>query len=199
MKGKTEIEIATPEAARNLRKSQAGEQPEKCPNCNRILHYYDGCLGYEAMRCNNCGYERDLNAAANAKATAERKASEKTREPFDKFIAKVAAIGKPRIRVNRWGKCNGYIGTRKVIEFGTRLDEAQEWFTKQTGLPAPSGTVKQGRRPMFMAFKAENEKRRCDSCGWMFTVHTQHDQRMVFICPHCGEDVKGGLAQGRAQ
>lgn len=39
-----------------------------------------------------------------------------------------------RIHQNRWGNWNGYVGTRKVIEFGTRDDEAREWLA----LP-PSG------------------------------------------------------------
>lgn len=48
----------------------------RCPNCDGPLRFYDGCLGYEGARCDLCGYERDLNAEANAKATAEREASE---------------------------------------------------------------------------------------------------------------------------
>lgn len=36
-----------------------------CPNKCGQLRYYDGCLGYEAARCDVCGYERDLNAKAN--------------------------------------------------------------------------------------------------------------------------------------
>jgi DNA-directed RNA polymerase subunit M/transcription elongation factor TFIIS len=43
-----------------------------CPNCNTELKYYNGCLGYEALRCYECGYELDLNAEANAKATQAR-------------------------------------------------------------------------------------------------------------------------------
>jgi hypothetical protein len=49
--------------------------PQPCPICDLgLLHYYDGCLGYEALRCDCCDYELDLNAEANAKATAEREA-----------------------------------------------------------------------------------------------------------------------------
>jgi hypothetical protein len=51
-------------------------QQQHSPECKGTLHYYDGCLGYEAMRCDVCGYELDLNAEANAKATAEREAAE---------------------------------------------------------------------------------------------------------------------------
>src|SRR5438477_11794374 len=60
----------------------ASAQPENvrengpCPNqsagCKGTLRYYDGCLGYEALRCDACAYELDLNAEANAKATTER-------------------------------------------------------------------------------------------------------------------------------
>lgn len=51
-------------------------EPTPCPKCNGKLYYYDGCLGYEALRCRSCDYELDLNAEANAKATAEREAAE---------------------------------------------------------------------------------------------------------------------------
>ena len=31
---------------------------EKCPVCKRnTYHFYDGALGYEAMRCSSCGFE----------------------------------------------------------------------------------------------------------------------------------------------
>jgi hypothetical protein len=50
---------------------------QPCPQCPGTLHYYDGCLGYEALRCDRCDYELDLNAEANAKATAEREREER--------------------------------------------------------------------------------------------------------------------------
>ena len=34
----------------------------KCPFCEKKLKYYDGCLGYEAMKCEddiNCGFVVD--------------------------------------------------------------------------------------------------------------------------------------------
>ena len=41
-------------------------------------------------------------------------------------------MAKKRIKQNIWGNWNGYIGTRKVIEFGCGLAgeyRAQEWLT----------------------------------------------------------------------
>lgn len=32
-----------------------------CPFCKKRLKYYDGALGYEAMRCYDCGFEIDNN------------------------------------------------------------------------------------------------------------------------------------------
>jgi hypothetical protein len=67
-----------------LREAQDVSEPDfvrdeetHSPTCKGELRYYDGCLGYEAMRCDVCGFEQDLNAEANAKATAEREASER--------------------------------------------------------------------------------------------------------------------------
>ena len=31
----------------------------QCPFCGEKLEYYDGCLGYEAMRCYKCGFAVD--------------------------------------------------------------------------------------------------------------------------------------------
>jgi hypothetical protein len=50
---------------------------EHSPFCAGTPRYYDGALGYEAVKCDVCGYELDLNAEANAKATAERLARER--------------------------------------------------------------------------------------------------------------------------
>ncbi len=36
-----------------------------CPRCKRALIHYDGCLGYEAARCEVCNFERDLHAELN--------------------------------------------------------------------------------------------------------------------------------------
>jgi hypothetical protein len=36
-----------------------------------------------------------------------------------------------RIRQNIWGNWNGYVGTRKVREFGTDEREAAAWLEKQ--------------------------------------------------------------------
>lgn len=33
----------------------------ECPFCNRKFTQYDGCLGYFAFRCNNCGLSIDHN------------------------------------------------------------------------------------------------------------------------------------------
>ncbi len=52
----------------------AGERAHSA-QCKGTPRYYDGALGYEAMKCDVCGYEQDLNAEANAKATAEREAN----------------------------------------------------------------------------------------------------------------------------
>ena len=32
-----------------------------CPFCNKALKFYDGCLGYEAYRCYDCGINIDNN------------------------------------------------------------------------------------------------------------------------------------------
>lgn len=48
------------------------KEKQPCPQCGGLLYYYDGALGYEALKCRGCDYELDLNAAANARATAER-------------------------------------------------------------------------------------------------------------------------------
>jgi len=53
---------------------------QNCPTCKTALRFYDGYLGYEALRCDGCGYELDLNAEANAKATAEREKQERARQ-----------------------------------------------------------------------------------------------------------------------
>jgi len=34
-------------------------QKNTCPNCKKELIFYDGCLGYAAMVCENCGYFED--------------------------------------------------------------------------------------------------------------------------------------------
>lgn len=36
-----------------------------------------------------------------------------------------------RIKQNVWGNWNGYEGSRKVKEFGTRGDEAEEWLVAE--------------------------------------------------------------------
>lgn len=44
-----------------------------------------------------------------------------------------AAVKKPKARIaqNIWGNWNGYIGTRKVREFGVRSDDAESWLADQ--------------------------------------------------------------------
>lgn len=32
-----------------------------CPFCGKKLQYYDGCLGYEALRCYDCDFATDHN------------------------------------------------------------------------------------------------------------------------------------------
>lgn len=55
--------------AKRAQAETAAEQSEaplgRCPKCNKPLRYYNGCLGYEAARCDECNFERDLNAEAN--------------------------------------------------------------------------------------------------------------------------------------
>jgi hypothetical protein len=71
------------EACERAAKEQLkGMTADHSPTCKGTPHYYDGALGYEAMRCDVCGYELDLNAEANAKATAERLAQRDTAQPF---------------------------------------------------------------------------------------------------------------------
>lgn len=37
-----------------------------CPQCgSRSVKYHDGLLGYEAIRCQDCGKETDLNQSNN--------------------------------------------------------------------------------------------------------------------------------------
>jgi hypothetical protein len=37
-----------------------------CPHCgSKDTEYYDGCLGYEAVRCNDCRIETDLHDPTN--------------------------------------------------------------------------------------------------------------------------------------
>lgn len=64
---------------------------------------------------------------------------------------------KPKVRIyqNVWGNWNGYIGTRKVMEFGPHKGTADEWYLDQvsprqtyglahhptTGEPARPGTM----------------------------------------------------------
>jgi len=64
-----EAQLALYEEA--FRVTCTGETPHS-PNCKGTPRYYDGLLGYEAMRCDVCGFEQDLNAEANAKATSGR-------------------------------------------------------------------------------------------------------------------------------
>jgi uncharacterized protein (DUF983 family) len=38
----------------------------KCPKCWASAKWYDGCLGYEALKCSKeCGWEYDVNAPDN--------------------------------------------------------------------------------------------------------------------------------------
>lgn len=60
---------------------EGGACPNRRAGCTGTLRYYDGCLGYEALRCDACAYELDLNAEANAKATAERTAPPRWYDP----------------------------------------------------------------------------------------------------------------------
>jgi hypothetical protein len=39
-------------AAEFIKRVQSG----KCPFCGEALKFYEGCLGYEAMRCVPCGF-----------------------------------------------------------------------------------------------------------------------------------------------
>lgn len=32
-----------------------------------------------------------------------------------------------------------------------------------------------------------NEVKRCNRCGWKFSILTEHDPEMKFVCPHCGQ------------
>ena len=38
----------------------------RCPHCKSTnVEFYDGCLGYEAIRCHECHTESDLNDPQN--------------------------------------------------------------------------------------------------------------------------------------
>lgn len=50
----------------------------RCPKCKQPLRYYDGCLGYEAARCDACNFERDLHAEENGNPVEGEFAADKT-------------------------------------------------------------------------------------------------------------------------
>ena len=39
--------------------------------------------------------------------------------------------GKARIKQNVWGNWNGYVGKKKVMDFGTDERDAQQWLAHQ--------------------------------------------------------------------
>lgn len=50
---------------------------------------------------------------------------------------------KVKIHLNIWGNWNGYVGTRKVIEFGTDEIDARDWLKQQTEAQANTNTPKE--------------------------------------------------------
>jgi hypothetical protein len=58
---------------------------------------------------------------------------------------------KRRIRLTLWGNWNGYLGSRKVIEFGTDRRGAEEWL----GDPAKFEQSQREAREASMARKCE--------------------------------------------
>ena len=50
---------------------------------------------------------------------------------------------KRRIHQNIWGNWNGYLGTRKVIEFGLDSWEAEHWLKHGDSKPVPETNAEQ--------------------------------------------------------
>jgi hypothetical protein len=44
----------------DIKKFKEQLSKNQCPFCDKELKYYDGCLGYEAMKC-SCGFFIDNN------------------------------------------------------------------------------------------------------------------------------------------